>query len=98
MKGNKCKGPKLEKEQKVSTSLCDMKPYKSELERRKESTVMLCKGRFWQQNEQDEEEHGTGEEKGSQRIAANSFCDFRWWRWKLHMAQHQKVTPICQFP
>lgn len=97
MKWKKCKRPKLEKEEKAVTSLCDVKPYKSELERRKKNTVMLCKGRLWQQNEQDEE-HGTGEEKESQRIAANSFCDFRWRRWKLRMAQHQKGTPICQFP
>lgn len=98
MKWNKWKGPKLEQEKKASPILCDMKPHKSEVERRKENMVMFCKGRLWQRNEQDEEEHGTGEEKGSQQTAANSFCDFRWWRWKLHMAQHQKVTPICQFP
>lgn len=58
----------------------------------------VLQGRLWQQNEQDGEEHGTGEEKGSQPTAANSFCDFRWRRWQLHMAQHQEVTPRCQFP
>ena len=54
---------------------------------------MLYKSTIWQQDEQDEEEPGTGEEKGSQQRAANSFCDFRWWTWKLHMALHQKGNP-----
>lgn len=63
----------------------------------KKNTGVLCKHTIWQQNEQDEEEHGTGEEKGSQQRAANSFCDFRCWRWKLHVAQHQKVTRCADF-
>lgn len=49
-----------------------MSPYKSESGRRKKNVVMLCKGRMWQKNEQDEGEHGTGEEEGSQHTAADS--------------------------
>lgn len=75
------RGPHLKNEKAAPTCLCDMKPPESELETRQKKAVMLSKGRIWQQNEQDEEKHGTGEEKGSQGVA-NSFCDFRWWRWK----------------
>lgn len=62
--------------------------------RRKKNVVMLCKGRIWQQNEQDEVEHGTGEEKGSQQATDNSFCDFRWWRWKWLSTRKSPNMPL----
>lgn len=48
---------------KAATSLCAVKPYKSDLERSKNNTVMLCKARIWQKSEQDEEEQVRGQKK-----------------------------------
>lgn len=73
------RGPHLKNEEKAPTHLCDMKPYKSESGRRMKN-IARCFARAEFGNKQDEVEHGTGEEKGSQQGAANSFCDFRWWR------------------